>query len=113
MYIDVFDATERKLFLTVIGSGNEARGFRIKVTQLGERQAPPDCLQYYEGLTGMIKTFNYDEISRVVRHKIPSYFVSFSYLLLKIFFLMIYECTKIFKFTIKCHCLLFVSLYHL
>lgn len=80
VYIDVFDATERKIFLTVIGNGNEARGFRIKVTQLIERQAPPDCLQYYEGTTGMIKTFNYDEISRVVRRKFASYFVSITYL---------------------------------
>lgn len=81
MYIDVFDATERKIFLTVIGNGNEARGFRIKVTQLIERQAPPDCLQYYDGITGMIKTFNYDEISRIVRQKFASYFVStFKYL---------------------------------
>uniref|UniRef100_A0A336KTK0 CSON000049 protein n=1 Tax=Culicoides sonorensis TaxID=179676 RepID=A0A336KTK0_CULSO len=79
VYIDVFDAADRKIFLTVIGAGNEARGFRIKVTQLIERQAPPDCLQYHDGITGFIKTFNYDEMSRIVRYKFASYFNNLNY----------------------------------
>lgn len=56
--------------------GNEARTFRIKVTQIMEAIAPPDCLQFHEGKTGFIKSFNYDDTSKVVRKRFPSYFVS-------------------------------------
>lgn len=76
VYIDVSDAIDRKIFLTVIGTGNEPRGFKIKITQLIERRAPPDCLQYYEGINGYVKSFNYDDMSRIVRRKSAGYLVS-------------------------------------
>lgn len=76
MYVDVTDAIDRKIFLTVIGNGNEARAFRVKITQIMESKAPLDCLQFYEGKSGFIKTFNYDDESKIVRRRFPSYFVS-------------------------------------
>lgn len=76
VYVDVSDALDRKIFLTVVGLGNEARSFRIKVTQIMEAKSPPDCLQFYEGKTGFIKSFNYDDVSKIVRKRVPSYFVS-------------------------------------
>lgn len=77
MYIEVGDFLDEKLTLTVITQKAEDRAFSIKITQLKEYLAPQDCLQYFTEPEGVIKTFNYDDISKIVTYRNPSYFVSF------------------------------------
>lgn len=77
MYIEVGDLLDEKLTLTVITQTAEDRAFSIKITQLNDSLAPRDCLQYFTEPEGIIKTFNYDDISKIVNFRNPSYFVSY------------------------------------
>lgn len=77
VYIEVGDLLDEKLTLTVITQTAEDRAFSIKITQLIDNLAPRDCLQYFTEPEGIIKTFNYDDISKIVTYRNPSYFVSF------------------------------------
>lgn len=40
-------------------------------------QAPQNCLQYYQAKSGIIQTFNYDDVSAIIEVRQPMYFVSF------------------------------------
>lgn len=48
--------------------------------QLQEIVAPVGCLQYYTDTTGFVRTFNYEDAAEIVDRRVPSYFVSISYL---------------------------------
>lgn len=76
MYIEVGDLLDGNLTLTVVTQTAEDRAFSIKITQLKDNLAPQDCLQYFTEPEGIIKTFNYDDISKIVTYRNPSYFVS-------------------------------------
>ncbi|CAO1411408.1 unnamed protein product [Diamesa hyperborea] len=79
MYIEVGDLMDEKLTLTVITQTTEDRAFSIKITQLIDNLAPRDCLQYFTEPEGIIKTFNYDDISKIVTYRNPSYFNNLNY----------------------------------
>lgn len=64
-----------KLHLTVLTTSASDRAFKIKVTQLRESMAPSFCLQFHTNPTGIIKSFNYDENSQILKLRRPSYLV--------------------------------------
>lgn len=67
-----------KLFLSVLTHSAEDRAFSIKVTQLRmhDNLAPTGCMQYFKGVEGIIKSFNYDDEYSKFAYRNPSYFVS-------------------------------------
>lgn len=99
MYIDVESAPERKLFLTILGSNPDFKIFRIRVSQVNrykpslrsdqflltifqklfEDLAPQYCLQYFTLPTGILKSFNYDDIATVIQTRQASYLVSLTF----------------------------------
>ncbi|GAB6023694.1 hypothetical protein CHUAL_008455 [Chamberlinius hualienensis] len=62
IYVNV-DRSNGPINLAVTTSGAGNRQWRIRVVQLERRNpglAPNECLQYFTGLTGQIKSFNFD-----------------------------------------------------
>ena len=63
VYVDVSE-NDGPYQLSVIRSASGSSRFRIKVTQVRKGdllEAPANCLQYYQGPTGQISSFNYLE----------------------------------------------------
>lgn len=85
MYVNVESALDRKIYLSVLTNTATARAFNIRVSQLREVAAPLGCLQYYTDATGFVQTFNYDDASEVVEYRRPSYFVSVSITVCRVF----------------------------
>lgn len=67
MYIDVGLGQSNPLILTIITSGPSfPRAWRIRVTQIPCNsiwRADAGCLQYYTGVNGRIRSFNFDTTS--------------------------------------------------
>lgn len=80
VFVDVSDTLQQKVILAVASRTDEHRAFSIKITQLADNLAPQNCLQYHEKSEGFIQTFNYDDVSKIVQVRQPSYFVSESWL---------------------------------
>lgn len=76
VYVDVDNAKDGKLFLSVITKVATSRAYNIRVSQLKGNEAPFNCLQYYTEPEGWIQTFNYEDASKYVEFRNPSYFVS-------------------------------------
>lgn len=76
MYLDVSDAPERQLFLTVVSNLVDFRLFSVRVVQLEGQRAPQGCLQYFPEPTGVIESFNYNMASASISLKYPQYLVS-------------------------------------
>ncbi|XP_055850596.1 uncharacterized protein LOC129915154 [Episyrphus balteatus] len=66
IYVDVDNAIENRIYVSVFGKGIGPRSFNIKVTQLERDFAPDDCLQFYTEPEGFIKSFNYDQFGTIV-----------------------------------------------
>ncbi|KAK8405007.1 hypothetical protein O3P69_001524 [Scylla paramamosain] len=64
MYVDLGRTSNTQAVLTVITMGPAfERSWKVKVSQIPcntDYTAPNGCLQYYQGVTGQIKTYNYD-----------------------------------------------------
>lgn len=76
VYIDVDNSLERKLFMSVLTKSGGSRAHNIRISQLKSDLAPFNCLQYYTEPEGWIQTFNYEDASKYVEFRNPSYFVS-------------------------------------
>jgi hypothetical protein len=76
-FLSVFIEVEGsdKVQLVVQTRTADDRAFSIKVTQLIHSLSPAGCLQYYQQSNGVIKSFNYDDYSRIQLKRYPSYFV--------------------------------------
>ncbi|XP_050098917.1 uncharacterized protein LOC126579560 isoform X2 [Anopheles aquasalis] len=80
IYLDIDTTYSRQIYLTAhFNSRKSPRAFLVKVTQLIHPQAPSSCLQYYNELHGVIKSFNYDNHSTVVPNINPSYLNNLNY----------------------------------
>ncbi|XP_053678107.1 uncharacterized protein LOC128728506 [Anopheles nili] len=79
MYLDVDGAYSHRLFLSGAFSTNQPRAFLVRITQLASRRAPTGCLQFHDGLTGVLKSFNYDSHSMLVPNRKASYFNNLNY----------------------------------
>nr|XP_029709720.1 uncharacterized protein LOC109401834 [Aedes albopictus] len=79
LYIQIDRDYSHFLHLTAVSNSNEAKAFNIRITQLTSAEAPEGCLQYYTGINGYIKSFNYDNQSAVVTEKKPSYLNNLNY----------------------------------
>ncbi|XP_035790560.1 uncharacterized protein LOC118465939 isoform X2 [Anopheles albimanus] len=80
VYLDIDTTYSRQIYLTAhFNSRKLPRAFLVKVTQLSHSQAPFSCLQYYNELHGMIKSFNYDNHSTIVPNINPSYLNNLNY----------------------------------
>lgn len=82
VYIDVDNSRERKLFMSVITKSAASRAYNIRVSQLKTDLAPYNCLQYFTEPDGWIQTFNYEDASKYVEARNPSYFVCIDFFLL-------------------------------
>ncbi len=80
MYVNVEGAIGKKIYLSIISPNSQSKAFNIKVTQLAENLAPPNCLQWIQTSNGFFSSFNYEDRARIVQKVRPSYFVSLSYL---------------------------------
>ncbi|XP_062538544.1 uncharacterized protein LOC134206829 isoform X2 [Armigeres subalbatus] len=78
-YIQVDRDYSHSLHLTAVSNSNEPKAFNIRITQLTSREAPEGCLQFYTGINGYIKSFNYDDHSVVVTERKPSYLNNLNY----------------------------------
>uniref|UniRef100_A0A182LXQ4 CUB domain-containing protein n=1 Tax=Anopheles culicifacies TaxID=139723 RepID=A0A182LXQ4_9DIPT len=76
MYLDIDRAYSHRLYLSAVFNSKQPRAFLVKITQLATPLAPASCLQYYEGVSGVLKSFNYDNTSVLVTNRKASYFVS-------------------------------------
>jgi len=67
LYVDTSLIGNSPITLTVVTSGiGFSRQWRIKVTQIGcdsLARADNSCLQYYTGVSGTIRSFNYDDVN--------------------------------------------------
>ncbi|EAT40169.1 AAEL008087-PA [Aedes aegypti] len=79
LYIQVDRDYSYFLHLTAVSNSNEPKAFNIRITQLTTPEAPEGCLQYYTGINGYIKSFNYDNQSAVVTERNPSYLNNLNY----------------------------------
>lgn len=61
--------------MSVITKSATSRAYNIRLTQLKGNEAPFNCLQYYTDPEGWIQTFNYEDASKFVEFRNPSYFV--------------------------------------
>uniref|UniRef100_A0A182S3X0 CUB domain-containing protein n=1 Tax=Anopheles funestus TaxID=62324 RepID=A0A182S3X0_ANOFN len=80
MYLDIDRAYSHRLYLSAVFNSKQPRAFLVKITQvwqtLATPRAPASCLQFYEGVSGVLKSFNYDNNSILVTNRKASYFVS-------------------------------------
>lgn len=64
MYIDAGLGTSNPIILTALTSGPKfPRGWRIRISQIhcgSMSKADQGCLQFYSGVSGRIKSFNFD-----------------------------------------------------
>ncbi|KAG7168192.1 hypothetical protein Hamer_G016825 [Homarus americanus] len=64
MYVDLGPGATTPSVLTFVTMGPSfERKWKVKVTQIpcnSDFTAPTNCLQYYQGVTGQVKTYNYD-----------------------------------------------------
>ncbi|XP_071534346.1 uncharacterized protein [Panulirus ornatus] len=64
MYVDLGPGATAPSVLTFVTMGPSfERKWKVKVTQIpcnSDYTAPTNCLQYYQGVTGQIKSFNFD-----------------------------------------------------
>ena len=74
VFIDV-EGSEKILFNIITRTADD-RAFSIKVTQLSHNLSPEGCFQFFTNNQGIIKTFNYEDNSRIQKIRKPSYFVS-------------------------------------
>uniref|UniRef100_A0A182TZJ7 CUB domain-containing protein n=1 Tax=Anopheles melas TaxID=34690 RepID=A0A182TZJ7_9DIPT len=76
MYLDIDRAYSHSLYLSTVFNSKQPRAFLVKITQLTTIRAPAGCLQFHEGVSGVLKSFNYDNGSVLVINRKASYFVS-------------------------------------
>ncbi|XP_053699105.1 uncharacterized protein LOC128746079 [Sabethes cyaneus] len=67
------------LYLTAVSNSDQPKAFNIRIIQLSTDEAPEGCLQYYHGINGYIKSFNYDDYSVIVKRRNPSYLNNLNY----------------------------------
>ncbi|KFB36784.1 hypothetical protein ZHAS_00003944 [Anopheles sinensis] len=79
MYLDIDRAYSHLVFLNAVFSSRQPRAFLVKITQLSTPRAPMNCLQFHDGLSGIVKSFNYDNYSTVVKHRKASYLNNLNY----------------------------------
>jgi len=71
VYVDMGTQASESVALSFDFTGTYSRFFEVKVTQLpctSEYNRFPGCLQYHEGLTGRIETFNYGNCVKTQSH---------------------------------------------
>uniref|UniRef100_A0A182NVI9 CUB domain-containing protein n=1 Tax=Anopheles dirus TaxID=7168 RepID=A0A182NVI9_9DIPT len=79
MYLDIDRAYSHRLYLSAVFNSNQPRAFLVKITQLTTPRAPAACLQFHEDVSGVIKSFNYDNNSILVTNRKASYFNNLNY----------------------------------
>uniref|UniRef100_A0A182PZM7 CUB domain-containing protein n=1 Tax=Anopheles farauti TaxID=69004 RepID=A0A182PZM7_9DIPT len=79
MYLDIDRAYSHRLYLNAVFNSNQPRAFLVKITQLSTPRAPAACLQFHEGVNGVLKSFNYENNSIVVTNRKASYFNNLNY----------------------------------
>ncbi|XP_053662451.1 uncharacterized protein LOC128711591 [Anopheles marshallii] len=79
MYLDIDRAYSHRLYLSAVFNSKQPRAFLVKITQLANRRAPASCLQFHEGVSGVLKSFNYDNNSVLVTNRKASYFNNLNY----------------------------------
>ncbi|XP_052863065.1 uncharacterized protein LOC128269710 [Anopheles cruzii] len=69
MYLDIDAAYSQQLSLMAISNTKQASGtLLVKITQFAHPKSPADCLQFHDGLQGVVKSFNYDDYSTIESH---------------------------------------------
>ncbi|XP_039450317.1 uncharacterized protein LOC120429171 [Culex pipiens pallens] len=79
LYLQVDREYSHFLYLTAVSNSDEPKAFNIRIIQLSELQAPEGCLQYFTGVNGYIKSFNYDDHSVLVTRREPGYLNNLNY----------------------------------
>uniref|UniRef100_A0A182YK70 CUB domain-containing protein n=1 Tax=Anopheles stephensi TaxID=30069 RepID=A0A182YK70_ANOST len=79
MYLDIDRAYSHRLYLSAVFNSKQPRAFLVKITQLATPRAPASCLQFHEGVSGVLKSFNYDNNSVLVTNRKASYFNNLNY----------------------------------
>ncbi|XP_055912861.1 uncharacterized protein LOC129946631 [Eupeodes corollae] len=79
IYVDVDNAIENRVYVSVFAKGSSPRSFNIKITQLERDFAPDDCLQFYTEPEGYIKSFNYDQFGTIVESGEATYLNNLNY----------------------------------
>ncbi|KAL1373490.1 hypothetical protein pipiens_005164 [Culex pipiens pipiens] len=79
LYLQVDREYSHFLYLTAVSNSDEPKAFNIRIIQLAELQAPEGCLQYFTGVNGYIKSFNYDDHSVLVTRREPGYLNNLNY----------------------------------
>ncbi|XP_050069689.1 uncharacterized protein LOC126557831 [Anopheles maculipalpis] len=79
MYLDIDRAYSHRLYLSAVFNSKQPRAFLVKITQLATPRAPASCLQFHEGVSGVLKSFNYDNSSVLVTNRKASYFNNLNY----------------------------------
>uniref|UniRef100_A0A182P7M9 CUB domain-containing protein n=1 Tax=Anopheles epiroticus TaxID=199890 RepID=A0A182P7M9_9DIPT len=59
-YLDIDRAYSHRLHLSAVFNSKQPRAFLVKITQLSTPRAPASCLQFHDGFSGVLKSFNYD-----------------------------------------------------
>ncbi|XP_072380352.1 uncharacterized protein [Diabrotica undecimpunctata] len=77
IYVDVSQATG-PLKLMVLSTMVFRKRFRIRICQYSDICLPDNCLQIYDGVTGVISSFNYDQ-SSMFNRSVPGYFNNLNY----------------------------------
>uniref|UniRef100_A0A182K6E3 CUB domain-containing protein n=1 Tax=Anopheles christyi TaxID=43041 RepID=A0A182K6E3_9DIPT len=79
MYLDIDRAYSHRLYLSAVFNSKQPRAFLVKITQLKTHRAPASCLQFHDGVSGVLKSFNYDNSSVLVTNRKASYFNNLNY----------------------------------
>ncbi|CAH1112018.1 unnamed protein product [Psylliodes chrysocephalus] len=77
IYVDVSQSSG-PINLMVLSTMTYKKRFRIRICQYSDICVPDNCLQIYEGVTGTISSFNYDQASMLNR-SVPGYFNNLNY----------------------------------
>lgn len=75
MYVDV-SMLSGPLQISVVSTMNLRKRFNIRICQYADTCLEPNsnCLQYYTGVSGIISSFNYDQVT-IFNRSVPGYFV--------------------------------------